>query len=180
MSKFPAPKPQEVEEFQSKFPAPSKEDVQKFLPPEIPQEEPSTLSDFGSALAEGATLGFRDELLGAMEAAGDVALKDKKLEDLYKLYRQHQKEEEQKYKEVQERSPTASLIGELAGGFAVPGLGAAGAIGKGASILSKIGRGAAAGGAIGAATGLGKSESTIEQPLELGKETVESGVLAVS
>lgn len=144
---------------------------------EVPQEEPSTLSDFVSAFGQGATLGISDEILGALEAAADVATTDKKLEDLYNLYRQHQKEEEQKYKEARERSPTATLTGELMGGFAVPGLGSAGAIGKGASIASKIARGAAAGGAIGAATGLGKSEATIEQPEELAKETLVSGGL---
>ena len=180
MSKFSAPKPEELEEFNSKFPAPSKEELDSFasqqpmedvgsLPIEQTQKEPElpftgetegVLSDVTMAGAESATLGARDEILAALKAGTAKVLgKDNKksLEELYKIYRDLERD---KYKKLEARSPYLALGGELAGGFLIPGLGAAGAIGKGANLAQKVYKGAKAGALIGGATGLGKSEES--------------------
>lgn len=99
--------------------------------------------------AQGATLGFADELTGGAEAAGDVLSGKAKIQDLIDKYRQHRDESRANYTAAQQANPNTYLGGELGGGIAtafVPGLGGA-SVGKAA--------------ALGAAAGLGGSTGDI-------------------
>lgn len=125
-------------------------------------QEPSTvqdLEDLGIGLAQGATLGGADELIGAAQAAFDVAATEKTIQDLPALYREYQRIQQQKLKEAEERSPYLVGAGELAGSFAVPGVGLAKGGVSTAKLLSPL-----------AAQGALSSEGEIESsPEELAK-----------
>lgn len=92
--------------------------------------------------AQGGTLGFADEITGALEAAFTP-----------KTYRQARDESRAAYRQAQEDNPLAFGAGEVGGGLAsllLPG----GAAAKGASLAGKVGA-AALGGAV---SGAGYSE----------------------
>lgn len=98
--------------------------------PAVPaQPEISPLeSGFGGVKA-GATLGFRDELAGVAGAAGHGVgeLMEGRLPELQALqetYREARGSERSKMKAEEEAHPGLYLTGELAGGMAIPGLGA--------------------------------------------------------
>lgn len=113
------------------------------------EEAPGALESGLRGAAQGATLGFADELTGAGEAALDRLMGAHA--DIVSLYKQHRDESRAKYKAAQEANPTAYGAGELGGGLAtalVPGLGAGGVLAQGAKMA-----------ALGAASGLGHSEA---------------------
>jgi len=182
---FILPNEEEKQKYLAKSPGdfrlPTEEEKQKYL---SSSEEPSTLSDFGTGVAQGATLGFSDEALGALKAAYETATTDKKFKDLPSLYREYQKIEEQKVKEAQERSPYAAIGGEVVGGFlpslftfgAAGGLGAAkGAISAGQAVLNA----AKAGALTGAIAGAGTSEgglTSLEEAKTLGSDVLKGTV----
>lgn len=180
--KFKDPTPEELEEFEKNYVAPPK-------PVETKAEEvsgPSDIGDFLKGTAQGATLGFGDELLAAIQATVSPEQKS-----WLERYRQKQKENEAAYQEAQERSPWLTGIGELAGGFALPvGTALKGAKAAEAAIGSKalqealtagktaeeaaelaqkaknlfnLKSAAKTGATIGGITGLGTSEGTIEE-----------------
>jgi len=110
------------------FQPPTEEELEKFkkyqeskpasIKSEKDEEESQTPSDIGDFLkgtAQGATLGFGDEILAALQATVSPEQKS-----WLERYRQKQKENEAAYQEAQERSPWLTGIGELAGGFALP------------------------------------------------------------
>lgn len=110
--------------------------------------KPLSHSDIGKfesglrGLAQGASLGFADEITGALESA----LTDK-------TYEQARNESRESYKEAQEANPLTYGASEVGGSVAtafVPGLNVA----KGASLAARAGQAAALGGA----AGLGMSE----------------------
>ena len=72
--------------------------------------------DLLAGAAQGATLGFGDEALAALQAT----LAKPENVSWYEDYRRRQKENEEAYKQMQERSPWLTMGGELAGGFALP------------------------------------------------------------
>jgi len=121
---------------------------------------------------EGAAFGFGDELSGISEAAGgflglkgvggpieDIevdtsdALKLNKLKDLYKRGKEAHLS---KMKSISEERPGLSLASEMAGGFLVPGLGAAKA---GSGVIGTVKAGAKA----GAVAGTGYSDADLTE-----------------
>lgn len=102
--------------------------------------------------AQGVTLGFADEIAGALEAAKDVAVGPTKFENLLDQYRKRRDESRLAYKAAQQDSPYWFGAGEFGGGLAttaIPGM----ALAKGASIGQKLGTAAKLGGAVGLGAG---------------------------
>lgn len=124
------------------------------------------LGDFAKSVGQGMTLGGGDEIMGALEAGGDVLTGDADLSDILKKYREHQQANEKEWDAVKERSPILSTAGEIGGGFLLPG-GALIKAGKGVGALGK----AALAGLTGATAGGLSSKGTIEgDPSELGTD----------
>lgn len=129
------------------------------------------IGDTAKGLGQGAAFGLGDEILGGLQAARDkVAGSD---EDLTKLYRTHQKENEEEWKQAKERSPYLTGGGELVGSIASPVTGALG-LTKGGLKAAQMMLRAGAGGAI---AGIGGSEGTIENPTEIGKDAFKGAAL---
>lgn len=79
-------------------------------------QAPGKLESFGRGAAQGATLGYADELTGALEALKDkVTGSDGNLTD---LYRQHRDESRANYEAAHEANPWTYRAGELGGGVA--------------------------------------------------------------
>lgn len=187
----------------------------------VPVKE--TAEDFGMGAVQGATLGFGEELGAAeqtlldklMAAGHDIApsyipesptqvssrLKEQGITgdvgptSSTEMYKQAQTEEEQRYKEAEDRSPIASFMGNLAGGIPTMsltgGLGAARAVKSVpalAGLASKGLKGKAALAAIesiptGAAMGAGLSEgrligATPKEEEQLALETAGGAIAA--
>jgi hypothetical protein len=128
-----------------------------------PQALPSGISQTESALrgaAQGATLGFADEAVGAFEGFINTATKGGSLVENYEKARD---ESRAANKAAEQANPMTYLGGNLAGGIAssalMPGAGALGvgkaaaAAIKGGGSISNIGRGIVQMGAAGAVTG---------------------------
>jgi len=186
--KFRDPTPEELEEFEKSYVPPPKPVEEKKV------EDVSGPSDFGDLLkgtAQGATLGFGDEILAALQA---TISSDQK--SWLESYREKQRANEAAYQEAQERSPWLTGLGEVAGGFALP----VGSLLKGAKAGAESAKlaGMALGGAeaakkaqnaynvmqaaktgaiVGGVAGLGTSEGAIEEsPSKLASD-VASGAL---
>lgn len=109
---------------------------------EPPKEAPGQAESFLRGAKQGVTLGFGDELTGAIESLFTD-----------KSYKQARDEARANDKAAQAANPKTFMAGDLAGGVAtsfVPGLG----IAKGASTLAMAGKAAL----MGAASGLGNSD----------------------
>jgi hypothetical protein len=91
-----------------------------------------TAYDAATAAGQGLSLGFSDEIVGALGALAEKARgEDRPLGELYKEWRDI---ERKRIEESAQRSPTASLAGEIAGGLT-------GAVATGgASLLGSLGR----------------------------------------
>lgn len=108
--------------------------------------------------AQGASMGFADEITGALEAAKDVATTDKTLADLPNLYTQRRDESRKAYDVARESNPGVSMASEMAGGLlSTIGSGGVGAGIKGAAL---------AGAKAGSLYGLGAAEGTAKEQLE--------------
>jgi len=153
-----------------------------------------------SGLAQGSTFGFSDEMGGAADVAGDV-LTGKAPDSLLDKYREYQKLRESANKADAERSPISYTGGEIAGavgtGFLMPGIGGAkvASIGgrllgpgaeaflaaKNATGLAKVAgkatTGLIEGAPLGAAYGIGSSEHTLNEPVELAKDAASSAAM---
>lgn len=158
-------------------------------------EKPSTLSALGTGAQQGATLGFADELAGAIDAAlgktGNL-LVDKGGENPYKdqpateTYQKGRDAVRQELANAQAAHPVATTAGAVAGGvlpgiLAGTGLGASAALGAAAGTgasekndISGVALDAAKGGALGAAT------SQLGKLLGKGVEAAQEGTPAVS
>ena len=134
-----------------------------------PIEDRGALSALARGAGQGVTLGFGDELGGAVGALWAKAKGDP--DTFAALYEQFRDLDREENKASEEQHPVANMAGQIGGGIvslAIPGVGAAGKIGQagaaaaktaGAATAARIG-GAAAGGAIlGAAEGAGRSEA---------------------
>lgn len=136
---------------------------------QAPEQQPSTTEnviqgakDLGQGVAQGATLGFADELYGAGSATKDEIkdiLQGKKGEEWMKRYRAAQQEAEKAYEEAEKRSPVLTKTGEVAGTI-------------GAGVLT-AGEGLAVGG-----TRLGLREAAKEGAIPVLKSLAETGITA--
>jgi len=128
---------------------PKKEEEPTFL-----EEAGETAADTGRAALSGLTMGGLEELI-----AGGKAITSSEKEDLATLYRKYLDIEEKKSEEMRQRSPTASLIGEVGGALA-PALftGGTGLLASGGRAAARLGakelaKAALKGAAVGAAGG---------------------------
>ncbi len=124
-------------------------DWNQFQDAEKEAAKPSQLESGLRGLAQGAGMGFADEITGGLEsAAGSLGLVPDK------TYEQARDESRANYHAAQEANPGTYGAGQIGGSLAtlaIPGVGAA----KGAGLLANAGRAALQGGAMG----LGESEA---------------------
>lgn len=102
-------------------------------------------------LAQGASLGFADELTGGVEALSDTLLGDEPLSDIGSIYEKRRDESRAAYDAAREANPKTFMAGEIGGGIGtafVPGLGALNAA-RGAQIGTVVAKGALQGGLMG-------------------------------
>lgn len=136
------------------------------------------LVDLGRGVAQGATLNFSDELVGAGEATADKIkslLSGQQGQDWLKSYRQHQQESESANMASKERSPFLYGAGELGGGIAT-GIATAGAGGAVTGVGKALATGAGLGGLQAAGASKGSLDS-IEGMKELGKDVAAGTVI---
>ena len=119
-------------------------------PAPAPQDDRGSMLDLA---AQGATLGFSDELAGLYGGAMN-ALRLKSPIEGYRGTRDIARERVQAFRE---RNPGAALAAEFGGGLLTGGVGAGRAL-AGAGLRELAKRGAATGAGLGAAQGLGYSE----------------------
>lgn len=137
-------------------------------------DEYSMLGAGALGAAKGATLGFDDEIAGAAAAMTKKIGGDE--QSFWNIYREIRDSVRQEHKTAEDQQPTASFLGELAGGFVLPG----GVVGKGAvkgaSLLQKVGSLAAAGARAGAIGGAGLSEADLTrgEPGQYGKAATDT------
>jgi hypothetical protein len=136
------------------------------------EEDSLSLGDVAAMAGQGATLNFGDEILAAIKAGKDVATGKGSLDNILDLYREHQKEEEAKYEALKAANPNLALVGELAGGFLLPGGMIAKGAAKGATALESILAAAKGGAKIGALAGAGSSKADLGNIEELGKDVL--------
>jgi hypothetical protein len=169
----------------SKNPDLSKYDFSAFDNPTT--EEPSKLESGLRGAAQGATLGFADELAGGGEALGDVlglTNHNVDLGDILSAYQKHRDESRKAFKAAQEANPLTYGLGELGGGVAgvVAGGGLASVLGKGALAAGgaeALGVGAEAAGALGAgaeAVTAGEAAATGAKALSTGQAIREAAL----
>lgn len=138
--------------------------------PAQPRQKRGKVESFFRGVKQGATLGFGDEISGALESVFSS-----------KTYRQARDEARSADKQAQEQNPWTYGAGGLAGGAAtafVPGLGLAkgaqAALGAG-KLLAGAGAAAKTGAALGALGGLGSSEAELGNG-ELGRAALDTAV----
>ena len=132
----------------------------------------SNLGDLLKGVGQGATLGFGDEILGALQAGKDVTLGDKSVSDLPSLYRQHQQDNQEAFDEAKARSPYLTTGGELAGSL-IPAIAT-----MGGSTEASLGSQMLKGAGLGAVAGAGGSHGTIDQdPSDILKDAKNSALL---
>lgn len=131
-----------------------------------PPEKVSQLESGLRGAAQGASLGFADELTGGLEAAKDWITNDPS--GFMENYKKHRDESRVNYKAAEAANPKTYLGGQLGGSVPtlfVPGLGAAEA---GTGLASIIGRGALQGGAMGLGASEGENASDLARDTAIG------------
>ena len=116
------------------------------------EEQPTQLDALASGVAQGATLGFSEEIYGGLRAALDVATTDKEIDDILDLYKIRRDEARRSNEAAKKAFPKTYGAGEIGAGVAtafVPGLGALNAV-KGARLATVAGKAALSGGIAGA------------------------------
>ncbi len=116
-------------------------DPDKFLTETAPVPTTPPVESALAGAAEGASLGFADELVGAGKAAYKTAFGDKTLSQLPETYRTERDQARGYLEKAQKDNPKSYLAGQIGGGVAssaaLPGIGAArgigGALGLGAA-----------------------------------------------
>jgi len=112
---------------------------------------------------QGASLGFGDEIVAGIRSLGGTP------------YSQALSEERAALDRFREQNPGTALTAELAGGFALPGAGAARLVNRGAGFLAKTARSAGVGAGYGAAGGFASGEGGAANRLERAQEGVKVG-----
>jgi hypothetical protein len=113
--------------------------------------------------AQGATLGFADELAGASRTFGDQGDQlqaGSSPEEIVRQYREGRNQSREGDRAAQQAHPNYYLGGQIGGGLAtlaIPGAGVA----KGLSTGARLARAAGLGAGLGAAAGLGGSEADL-------------------
>lgn len=131
--------------------------------PSVFQTLAETGEDVARLGAQGATFGFSDEALAALQAGKESLTSEKSLADLYEDYK---KIEEEKLKKSRERSPVLGTVAEF-GGAVLPGIAATALTGGAAapavapSLGRALGKAALTGAASGALAGAGASEGSV-------------------
>lgn len=152
---------------------------------DIVKSIPEATARVGSAALQGATFGFGDEALAGLSALPRAAIEGKGIGQAYDDTLQGVRNFD---KESEKLSPTAYALGNIAGGLAVPGLGAGGTAAKGAEAAAtaskglfgalKAGlKGAAVAAPMGAAAGFGTGEGGLENRLAAAEEGGKWGAL---
>lgn len=121
----------------------------------MPTETPSQLEAAARGIAQGATMGFSEEAIGAAQALAGKISGEGDLGELYRKYRDIQRAKEKAAQEAFPKTYGASQIGGAVGTALIPGLGATK---LGALISPTTLRGAAAAGAV---AGIGGSEADL-------------------
>lgn len=124
----------------------SEKEAPKPATPEISKKE-----SFARGAAQGASMGFSDEITGGLEAMWEKA-KGNPVE-FGNLYKQYRDESRKNYDDAKKANPGTYTTGEIGAGVAtafVPGM----AIAKGAKLANVVGKSAM----IGGAAGVGNSE----------------------
>lgn len=137
---------------------------------EVPQDKSllqkagETAYDTALGATQGATFGLADELEGGLKTGGQVLTGSvpTKLEDIVNAYRQNRDKAREAYKAAEERSPTASTVGNIAGAI-IPSVLTAGAAAPeaGAGLAARLGTAIKVGTGAGALGGLGNSEADL-------------------
>lgn len=120
------------------------------------REGPGGLESFARGAAQGATLGFADEIAGGARALYDVATGDPTLTDLPELYRQRRGESREAFRAAEEAEPGAFGAGQAGGALLT-------ALVPGGAAVRGVGGALATGAALGAAQGLGESEADLTE-----------------
>lgn len=114
----------------------------------------SAAGDFARMAVQGATFGFGDELAGLLHGMPGT-----------KGYERARDASRERIGDLRTLAPGASALSEIAGGVAIPMLGAAKTVAKGGGVGRAVVTGAKLGGLQGAVTGFGESEGGIEDRL---------------
>lgn len=120
------------------------------------------------SFAQGALFGFADEAEAGIRAIWDRA-PGEDYGDAYLRLRDRARGE---LAEFRERRPVLSIGAEIAGGFAVPGVGTGVAVARGATLGARVARGAAGGAGTGALFGAGTAGELEDVPREAGTGAV--------
>jgi hypothetical protein len=135
----------------------------RFTPQNEPRREQSYAAGLArSALGQGTFFGLGDEAMAGLRSIGGESY-DTALED-----------ERKKLAQFRDENPKTAIAGELAGGFATPGLGLlTGMIKPAATALGRIWQGSKLGAGFGGAYGFASSEggegNVLDQAVERGK-----------
>jgi hypothetical protein len=100
-------------------------------------EKTSTLSSLGRGAAQGATMGFADEIAGGFGALSDIVNNPKDYKKIDELYKRNRDESRENFEKAKKDNPITFGAGEIGSGIAtmlIPGLNAANSL-KTASIL---------------------------------------------
>jgi hypothetical protein len=126
--------------------------------------------------ANGVTLGFADELAGAVGSAGNTALRAAGVDTPEKSYADIRGAEDQGIRDFRESNPVAAYGSEIAGGIALP-IGAVGNLAKSGLTAGNVAKGAVAVGAPMGAVGQVGEAKEINSPAELAGEAAKGGAL---
>jgi hypothetical protein len=152
----------------------SDSDLDNLLSGQAPAEGPSISKKESAArgVAQGATLGFADEIAGGVESLWEKAKGDPA--EFGELYKKHRDESRAAFEQAQKANPASYTAGEVGGAIGsalIPGM----AIAKGAGLASAAGRAALIGGTAGA--GYSEGESAKDVALDAAGGAVAGGVI---
>jgi hypothetical protein len=171
--------PEDVKPVGPKLSDISPDEVKPIAQTQSPQQSPSPdqsqdqeqqigpLKAGAMGVIQGGTMGFADEIEGALKALGEKGekiIKHEDTKDLKELYKQYRDQARQKYKQAQEQQPASYFAGNVAGGVGTA------ALTGGASVGGMA--------ALGAVQGLGSSEGDLTDatPSDLLKTAKDVGV----